>query len=110
MFFLLYFCMHKLNFFTSINSLISTDYLFSILCSLPCHTRKGSVMEWLSDHLAFSQGEPTTPILKKGRKEHSGNDQPISLMSVPRKITEHILLEAMLRHMENREVIWDSRG
>lgn len=64
-------------------------------------------MEWLSDHLAFSQGEPTTPILKK---EHSGNDQHISLMSVPRKITEHILLEAMLRHMENREVIWDSRG
>ncbi|KFQ94453.1 hypothetical protein Y956_06121, partial [Nipponia nippon] len=59
----------------------------------------------VAKHLSMIFEKQFAPIFKKGRKEDPGNYRPVSLTSVPGKIMEQILLTAMLRHMEDREVI-----
>lgn len=44
----------------------------------------------------------SVPSVKKGRKEAPGGCQPLGLTSVPGKMVEEVLQEAMLRHKEGR--------
>ncbi|KFQ65901.1 hypothetical protein N334_01642, partial [Pelecanus crispus] len=68
--------------------------------------RKLADVSWQSGEVPadWKKGN-VVPIFKKGRKEDPGNYRPVSLMSVPGKIMEQILLEDMLKPMEDRELI-----
>jgi len=64
---------------------------------------------WKETGDLVTQDMEDIPIFTKGKKEELRNYRAVSLTPVPGKIMEHILLETMLRHMENKEVISDSQ-
>jgi len=50
-----------------------------------------------------------TPVLKKGKKEDPGNYRPVSLTSIPGKVMEGLILEVIIKQMEENKVIWSSQ-
>lgn len=45
-----------------------------------------------------------TPVFKEGKKKDPGNDRPVCLTLVPRKVTEQILLEVTSKHMKKKVI------
>ncbi|KFO69572.1 RNA-directed DNA polymerase from mobile element jockey, partial [Cuculus canorus] len=45
------------------------------------------------------------PIYKKGCREDPGNYRPVSLTSVPGKVMEQVILSAIMKHMQENQVI-----
>lgn len=65
---------------------------------------------WLSSEVPSDwKSGNTTPVFQMGNKEDLGNYSPGSLKSVMGKITEQVILETVLRQMENKEVIGASQ-
>jgi len=49
-----------------------------------------------------------TPVFKKGKKEDPGNYRLVSLTSIPGKVMEHLILEAIIKQVEEKKVIRSS--
>jgi len=50
-----------------------------------------------------------TPIIKKGKKEDPGNYRPVSLTSIPGKVLEQLILEVIIKQVEEKKVIRSSQ-
>ncbi|TRZ10871.1 hypothetical protein HGM15179_016234 [Zosterops borbonicus] len=46
-----------------------------------------------------------TLVFKRGKKEDPGNYQPVSLTTIPGKVTEHLILETFSMHMDDKMMI-----
>jgi len=45
-----------------------------------------------------------TPVFKKGNKEDPGNNRPVSLTSIPGKVMEQLILEVIMKQVEEKRV------
>ena len=69
-----------------------------------------SQQSWLSGEVPTDwRLANVTPIYKKGRKDDPGNYRPVSLTSVPGKLTEQLILSAITQHVRDSQMIRPSQ-
>jgi len=50
-----------------------------------------------------------TAIFKKGKKEDPGNYRPVSLTCIPGKVMEQLILEVIIKQVEDKKIIRSSQ-
>jgi len=50
-----------------------------------------------------------TPVFTKGKKEDPGNYRPVSLTSIPGKVMQQLILEVILKQVEEKKIIRSSQ-
>ncbi|KAJ7414297.1 hypothetical protein WISP_84896 [Willisornis vidua] len=69
-----------------------------------------SVRSWRSEEVPEDWKKPNvTPVFKKSKKEDLGNCQPVCFTSIPRKIMEDLIPEAISIHMDDKKEIRSSQ-
>jgi len=51
-----------------------------------------------------------TPVFKKGKNEDSGNCRPVSLISVPGKMVEQLVLDTLSKQLEEKVIRSSQHG
>ena len=51
-----------------------------------------------------------TPVFKKGKKEDPGNCRPVSLISVPGKMVEQLVLDTLSKQLEEKVIRSSQHG
>ena len=51
-----------------------------------------------------------TPVFKKGKNEDSGNCRPVSLISVPGKMVEQLVLDTLSKQLEEKVIRFSRHG
>jgi len=84
---------------------VSTGKVFMITQPVSNYTsswRTGEVPEdWTKANV--------TPVFKKGKKEDPGNYRLVSLTSIPGKVMEQLILEIIIKQVEEKKVIRSSQ-
>jgi len=113
--------------------LVEEDCVRNHLCNLDAHKSMGpdemhlQVLRELADVIAeplssifersWRTGEvpedwrkaSVTSVFKNGKKEDPGNYRPVSLTSIPGKVMEQLILEVIIKYVEEKKVIRSSQ-
>jgi len=60
-------------------------------------------------HINWKTSSNVTPVFKKGKKEDPGSYRPVSPTSIPGKMMEQLILDVIIKQVEEKKVIGSSQ-